>query len=205
MNKYGLQNFFIEELEFVPPEKSIDEQEIYWITKFNSVTPNGYNITKGGSKFKDDNPMFYKHICNKVSLKLKGDNNPAKRIEVREKIRKKAKNRKMNQKTKEKMSSHNICYWKGKHLPSDMIQKRSKTVIEKGCYKGANNPASKKVARLDINNENILEIYNCQTEAAEWIRNNCQKYKNKKVSSSNISAVCTKKQKTAFGFKWKFI
>ena len=50
-NKYGLDNFFIEELEKVSDEK-IEEREIFYIKKYNSYigfsNSNGYNSTLGG-------------------------------------------------------------------------------------------------------------------------------------------------------------
>lgn len=50
-NKYGLDNFFIEELEKTSDEK-VEEREIFYIKKYNSYigfsNSNGYNSTLGG-------------------------------------------------------------------------------------------------------------------------------------------------------------
>lgn len=46
MNKYGVENFHIEELEETSRELS-SERECYWIGYYNSFH-NGYNATKGG-------------------------------------------------------------------------------------------------------------------------------------------------------------
>lgn len=205
MNKYGISNFYIEELEKVNEGQSLDEREIFYIKKYNSISPNGYNITKGGSKFRDDNPMYHEEIRKKVSEQFKGEKNPAKRPEVKEKIRLKAIGRKASKETREKMSKNSAKIWKNKKLPQEAIEKRRNTVINSGCYKYGNNPMSKPVARLDKNTEEVLQIYSCQTEAVEWIKNNYEKYKNISINSSNISQVCHGKQKTAFGFKWKLI
>lgn len=46
MDKYGVENFIIEQIEECPMEK-INEREIYWINKYNTYH-NGYNATLGG-------------------------------------------------------------------------------------------------------------------------------------------------------------
>ncbi len=48
INKNGLNNFKKEILEYCNSKEQLNEREIYWINKLNSLTPNGYNITPGG-------------------------------------------------------------------------------------------------------------------------------------------------------------
>lgn len=45
--KYGLDNFNIEQVEEVD-NKFLNEREVYWINFYNSIIPNGYNMTFGG-------------------------------------------------------------------------------------------------------------------------------------------------------------
>lgn len=47
MNKYGIEHFHIQEIEYVSPEINLEEREIYWINKYNTYY-NGYNATLGG-------------------------------------------------------------------------------------------------------------------------------------------------------------
>ena len=47
INKYGEQFFHYEILEH--QVENYDEREKYWINKYNSVSPNGYNISTGGN------------------------------------------------------------------------------------------------------------------------------------------------------------
>lgn len=47
MNKYGIEHFHIEEIEYIPPEQNLEEREIYWINYYNTYH-NGYNATLGG-------------------------------------------------------------------------------------------------------------------------------------------------------------
>ena len=48
MNKYGIENFNIRQLEQVEDETKLDEREIYWIQELKTYGSNGYNATKGG-------------------------------------------------------------------------------------------------------------------------------------------------------------
>lgn len=55
-NKYGIENFKIEELEFVQDNNLLSEREIYWINEYQTFGRNGYNATKGG-----DGKCLYDH------------------------------------------------------------------------------------------------------------------------------------------------
>lgn len=46
MMKYGIEKFHYEVLEY--QVDNADEREIYWIQRYNSVIPNGYNVAPGG-------------------------------------------------------------------------------------------------------------------------------------------------------------
>lgn len=52
IQKYGKNHFWYEILE--SQIYNYNEREIFWISYFNSITPNGYNILKGG----DEPPRF---------------------------------------------------------------------------------------------------------------------------------------------------
>lgn len=56
MNKYGVENFKVEELEYVEDDAILSEREIYWIKELSTYGHNGYNATKGG-----DGSMLYDH------------------------------------------------------------------------------------------------------------------------------------------------
>ena len=70
--KYGKENFSLEIIEKDIPENQIDEKERYYIDFFNSLIPNGYNLSKGG--------ISNKSISEEGKQKLKkcnlGINNP---------------------------------------------------------------------------------------------------------------------------------
>lgn len=50
INKYGRENFIIEEIDKAYTKEDLDNKEIYWISYYNSTDKSiGYNIAKGGS------------------------------------------------------------------------------------------------------------------------------------------------------------
>lgn len=66
--KYGVENFWIEGIEqgdFTAEE--LNEKEIYYIQKYNSVSPNGYNLQLGGKCF-----GVSEETKKKMSEKMKG-------------------------------------------------------------------------------------------------------------------------------------
>ena len=48
IRKYGEENFIFEVVEENIPLSQLDSKEIFYIKKFNSLIPYGYNITTGG-------------------------------------------------------------------------------------------------------------------------------------------------------------
>lgn len=112
IKKYGKQNFQKTILEYCDSYELLNSREQYWILTYNSINPSiGYNIDVGGNgpidrqrwlenkklnrkggmskgyKWKNESPLKGKVRENGTPW-LVGDNNPAKRLEVREKIRK---------------------------------------------------------------------------------------------------------------------
>lgn len=81
IDEFGKENFtFKIEIKCSPEELDYYEQET--IKKYNSLWPNGYNIQIGGV-------TGYKHESytrQKMSDAMKGDKNPSKRLDVRQKI-----------------------------------------------------------------------------------------------------------------------
>lgn len=50
MNKYGVENFMIEELEYVDSNSELSEREIYWIKELG---------TYGSMPLKEEMALFY--------------------------------------------------------------------------------------------------------------------------------------------------
>jgi group I intron endonuclease len=49
LKKYGKDNFIFEVIDIASSIEDLNNKEEYWIEKENSLSPNGYNLTKGGN------------------------------------------------------------------------------------------------------------------------------------------------------------
>ena len=67
IRKYGKDNFKIEEIDSAKSIYELNSLEIKYIEKFNTLSPNGYNLLKGG-----DNRECHKDTKEKIRAKLKG-------------------------------------------------------------------------------------------------------------------------------------
>lgn len=57
MRKYGIDKFYYEVLEH--QIEDYNEKEIFWIEKYNSKIPNGYNIADGGNWYPHQSGIYY--------------------------------------------------------------------------------------------------------------------------------------------------
>lgn len=67
MKKYGIEIFSYEILETCETQEEANEREQFYIRNYNSLSPNGYNIEKGGKQA----PLSETSL-QKISLALKG-------------------------------------------------------------------------------------------------------------------------------------
>lgn len=72
VKKYGKENFIIELIEDNVPSNIVDEKERYYIKTYNTLVPNGYNLSTGGLSNKDINENTRKYL-REINL---GINNP---------------------------------------------------------------------------------------------------------------------------------
>jgi len=186
--KYGINNFKFK-IICVCFNEDCNKFEKEYIKKYNTISPNGYNLMEGGnnSKHHPDTIELIRaslkgritspitdEIRKKISESLKGDKNPNY-------------GKKMSEEQKDKISN-------------TLKNKKRYTITEKqleGLAKGRlNNRNKRKVAKFD-NNNNLLEKYNSVSEASKLTN----------ISRQTISKVCNNiiSYKKAGGFIWKFI
>ena len=194
---YGKENFSIKTIENVSND-DLDERECYYIKFYNTLYPNGYNMMLGGRKFNKDNPMYHNTSKIILSNRVKGDNNPSKREDVKEKIRNSRIGKKASDETKKKMSENNGRYWLNKKLSEETKKKISEHHFCKGKF-GILNPNHVCVNQIDVKTNKVICTYGSIADAAKEI----SKQLGKKVNASNISQAYKGYQKTAFGYKWE--
>lgn len=183
--KYGLYNFKFQ-IICICFDKDCNKLEIDYIKKYNTISPNGYNLALGGA-----NKMTHPDTKKLISDKLRGKKLSKEQCE---KIRKRMinnnpqKGKKLTEETKKKIRESRI----GKKiiLTTDAILRRNE-----GLKKG-NNKMKKKVGQYDKNNLFIKEFES--VKEASRITN---------ISNIGIRNVCNSKKSyyTAGGFIWKFI
>lgn len=158
MNKYGVENFSIEEIEQCSYEV-VNERETYWIQYYGTFL-NGYNATIGGdgNHYADYDLIF--------SLFQEGKN-------ITE----------ISEITK-------YC------TDTVTLALSSKGVSDEEKQERCNESKGVKIAKLDKNTGEILEVYSSIAQAYRELG---------KQHSGHIASVCKGKRKSAYGFEWKYI
>ena len=133
IDKYGIENFEIDkEFDIAYSKEELDKLENMYIIAWNTFNSTyGYNKTYGGSS----SGKHTEETRNKISKSLKGKM-------AGEKHPMYGKHR--SEETKIRIGEGN----KGKIMPKESLQKRSKNVKEKGTFKGKNNPMYGKTGNL---------------------------------------------------------
>lgn len=72
IQKYGKENFTIEQIDVASDRQELDKKEVYWIAYYDSLVPNGYNLTSGG----ETNKNISEDVKRKISEAHRGEKNP---------------------------------------------------------------------------------------------------------------------------------
>ena len=180
IRKYGIENFSFKILEECL-EKELDEKEKYWIDKYDSLIPKGYNMIPGGS----NGAGFAKgKIVEQYSLEGIYITSYPSALQASESTG---------------ISHGNICaccrnernyagnfQWKyaDSNKKIQFFEKIDKIVKKQ-----------KIIQQIDKNTDLIIKEYSSLSEAS----------RENDISVSNISSCCLGHRKTAGGYKWKRI
>ena len=138
INKYGEDNFTFETIDSANNLDELNDKEVYWINFYNSVSPNGYNVTGGGQGKK---MKTTKELSRIISEGLKNSE--------------KWQETKNNEEYKIKMEKSFIGWFRGKKFSQEhkekIWQKNKERILE------FNKNTSKKWIVIDENN-NITRI-----------------------------------------------
>ncbi len=95
IKKYGAENFTVEQIDVACSKEELDKKEIRWIAFYDCIAPKGYNISSGGNGNRGYKPSEETLIKRSIALKgiHTGADNPAKRVDVRQKMSVAAKSR----------------------------------------------------------------------------------------------------------------
>lgn len=180
INKYGFENFNYEILEEVNLS-DIDEKEKYYIKKYDTVQPKGYNCYPGG---KND----YSHRRNKTSQVVKYDS-LGNFIKIYNSVNEAAEDARCTYQTivsvLTKVRTHHkgfIYRYLGEDQPEPIKVKQTHGRL---------------VGQYTLDGE-YLNKYPSANEAARAIGKDAN-------AGRNIRSVCTGKRNMAYGFVWKYL
>ena len=187
--KYGIENFNFT-IICICFDDYCNKFEKEYIQKFNTISPNGYNLSEGGS-----NKCTHPDTKILISEKLKGRKLSKEQCEKMRYRMTGSKNhnygKHLSDKTKELLSQKAIKRGNMNLILTDEQKERRNKGLIFGVEKN-----KKKVGKYDKNN-NLLEEFLSITDAS----------KKSRIRHATISNICNNKKgyKTAGGFVWKFM
>ena len=180
-------------------QTELDEWEQYYIEFYNTLYPNGYNLTEGG-----EGCVACEETRRKLSKTKKGKPSPNKGVPMSEETKKKMsesqKGKHHSEETKKKMSisrKGRTSPNKGKTMSEETKKKISESLkgkpkSEEQKKKMRNDKRSKKVRQLTLDGEFVREW----SSLKECERNG--------FDHGAVGRCCNGKQKSAYGFKWQY-
>lgn len=195
MNKYGLENFSFEVIEQID-NSQLNIRQQYWIEYYNSIAPNGYNMTIGG----EGTQGYSREQTSEERLKRQESNKKyyAEHPEVKEKISQRTKKLWENEEYRQKVTEGVHEFYKqhpdifkgqnnpfyGKHHTEESI----------GKIKEAAKKRQLPIAQLDKDTLEVIKVHEGVKAAEAQLQ----------VSHGWISKAA-KQNKVAYGYRWKFI
>jgi group I intron endonuclease len=192
--KYGIENFIFTVIIVCFDDDRFKYEKEY-IQKYNSVVPNGYNVTNGGEGGGGfQGKKHSEEVKNKIknTLKQKYIDNP----ELKNQLSERNKIVLNIPEVKERMKLgmlNSEKYQKAIRAPRAPTTDDVKRKISEGLKKYNNKIKPIKIKQYDINN-NLLNEYTTISEAS----------KETSVTRKAISLYLREKTKTAGGFIWKY-
>lgn len=205
---HGIENFKFQ-IICICFDEDCNKYEEEYIMKFNTLSPNGYNLKGGGhfTKHHTDTkvlmsqrtkemmtPEHRAYLSNKLKTVFRSNRGNHLSQEIKNKIGvsiRKFWESKSKDERKEIVHKRNISKQSNPNTATFLLSENARKALELGCIK-----QSKKVAKLSSSGE-ILETYPSISEAAR--ANN--------LANSTITRVCMQKPrcKTAGGYIWKYM
>jgi len=206
--KYGIYNFKFEVLIICFDEDMLIYEKEY-IKKYNTVAPNGYNISEGGCERGFTGLHHTEDTRKKISEAVKKRYaNPEERQKASEKIKKIYKDnnviekRAQGEKWKKALAEGRLGRKRTGEKTSDETKKKISESVKKALQTSNKDQiyneafmtkVCRKINQLSLTGE-YIKSFNSIADAAREVNK----------SSNTIKAVLSKRTKTAGGFKWEY-
>lgn len=200
MQQDGIDSFDFNILETVPIEQ-ICEKEVFWISKLNTIVPNGYNILVGGvALYGEHNPFYGKHHTEETKQLISSKNQGRPISEREREIRRKC-----------NAGERNPFY--GKQHTEETKIKIKNTNIQRGHYQAFSERMQgnqlycyrkyKSVAMIDPKTNQVIRVFKNAMEAGEYIKE--LGLSKAKTPSNIITGVCNGHERIGAGYIWRYI
>lgn len=201
IQKYGKENFTVEQIDTASDRDELNAKEIYWIQHYDCIAPNGYNLKSGGN----ENLIYSEETRRRISQANIGKK-PS--VETRRKISEANKGKKLSEETKRRMSESRT----GRVVSTETRAKISQSLMGHSFTDETRrkmSEAQKKRVITDETRKKMSESSNRKRkvlcvetgEIFDSIAKASEKYK---ASDTHISCVCRGKRKTAGGYHWRY-
>jgi group I intron endonuclease len=204
IKKHGAENFTIELLEEVEHDKLNDREE-YWIAKYNSVIPNGYNMTEGGGGVSGyRHSAITKKRLSIVSAKYMHEMSESERKARGEKIRQYFRGRPKSDEHRKHLSISRTGKYTGRDNPF-YGREHTEATKRKIGDKNRGRVSSRRIPIKAVGN-GIEKEFSFMIEAFNWLLDSgyC-KSKNYTSVLSTIKRALSNSDYTAYGFKWYYL
>ncbi len=233
IKKYDKENFTVEQIDVATTREELDQKESYWIAYYDSMSPNGYNLTGGGDRpceVSEETRMkrrianlgkkMSEEACKKMSLAKKGTKlSEERKNKLRECSRKwwsipenrarmcEINKANMTPERREAISK----FHKGRKRSPETVEKLRLANTGKKCSE----ETKAKLRAFNLGKKLSPEIAE-KIGKGHWKRVICietgevfcsvtEAGNRYKVGGCHISSVCRGKRKTAGGFTWRYV
>lgn len=189
IQKYGWDNGFTHEIICDKlSESEAKEKEVKYINLYDSMYPNGYNLTLGGEGV--SGWKMTEEQREKISIKNKGKKRSAETIEF---LRKRQFGKRPDDQTRKKMSMSQTGRKHTDESKQKMSAARKIIGITEQCIAAGNESHKRMVGQYSLDGE-LLKVWSCPTEAAEVLG----------LSRHAIYRCANGKSKTSGSYIWKY-
>jgi len=179
IKKYGITNFKIKKISFSKTQKKAYKKEIYFIKKFNTQSPNGYNLAIGGKgangyKYTEKQKKEHSDRMTKIYNTEKGKEKQRERAllqnkpEIKQKIKNKLKILRSTPEYRKAKSIEQKKVWANPEL-----RKRHSDILKKAYTDKRRKEMSKRIKENPVNAVKVKingKVYKSMSQAAEDLK-----------------------------------